>query len=321
MHLIAFLNKEISISLRKERAELIACFFIAAVFWFLVKLSQTYETERAFRFEYVLPEGEAFLERPPAEVQATVSGSGWKLMYASLFRPPKTVVLDLNSLPLSVLERRLVMDRIQNALAGEGLLVKDINLDYIALRVDARATRRLPLELRYKIEVAPQHQLSRSLVLKPDSIEVSGPADVIDALDFWPTDTGRIGPLKAPFSGSLPLAEDATGVLEFNVDKTLLDVQVEPVVEKTLFFVPVAVINAPDSIRIFPSSATVYCALGMSHYSDLEAGDFTLEADLAGIAPNSPQNTVPINLTCYPDYVRNVRFSPQSVEFFFQRVE
>lgn len=321
MHLIAILNREIRIYLRKERAELMLCFAIAAVFWFMVKLSQSYETQWNFDFEYILPANQAFVSKPPSRVETLIGGTGWNLMYFSLFQHREPLVYDLNNLPLSVVEGRLVIDRIQSQLSGSKLEVKGINLDYIGLKTETKSARRLPIKLNYLISLQPQFDFSVPVRLKPDSVWVQGSASQLDSLQFWPTDTGRIGPLKAGKKVMVPLALDPSSAMELDVSKTELSIQVEAVVEKTIFFVPVTVVNAPKRLRIFPPTVTIYCMVGMSGYHQLGASDFTVVADLEEVALHSEQNTVPLNITCHPEHVKNVRFSPQSVEFFFKMDE
>lgn len=317
MYRITLFNREIKVTVRKDRAELFVCFAIATVFWFLVKLSQEYETTWTFHFNYILPEQEAFLESPPATVEARIAGGGWKLMYFTLFRKDKPLTFDLRFLPVSVLDRRLVMDRIQNVLSSESLVVRDIDVDFITLSMEPRATRKVPIGLRYRVNIQPQHDLSVPILLIPDSVTISGPSSLVDSLLFWPTDSGSTPPLRADYSMDIPLAKDPGKVLELDVGKVKAEIRVEPVVEKTIYFVPVTAVNAPESIRIFPASVTVYCVVGMTAYNELGAQDFTIEADLGGIARKSDRNTVPLTLTCAPEHVKNVRFSPQSVEFFF----
>lgn len=318
MNPIAIFNREIRVTLREDRAELIICFSIAAVFWFLVKLSQHYETDWKFQFQYVLPEQEAFSQRPPDLVTARVSGTGWNLLYHSVFRKKDILIFDLNQIPAFLIDRRLVLDRLQSRLSQDNLAVKDVGLDFIALKSEPKSSRRLPIQLAYQIRIQPQHDTQFPYHLSPDSVSVTGPASVVDSLEYWPTTSGQTPLLKSDFTVAIPLAKDKNGVLEFDARETRLDIQVEPVVEKTVFYVPVAINHAPESIRIFPASVTVYCVVGMSAYNLVKASDFIIEADLNGIEQRSEQNTVPLNLTCAPDYAKNVRFSPQSVEFFFQ---
>jgi hypothetical protein len=318
MNPIAFFNREIRITLREDRAEMLICFAIAAVFWFLVKLSQQYETDWAFQCRYVLPEQEAFTQRPPELVTAQVSGTGWNLLYHSIFRKKEVLVFDLNQLPASLLDRRLIIDRLQGLLSQDDLVVKNISLDFISLKYEPRATRRVPLSLAYQIRLQPQHDFQSPYSLTPDSVTITGPASLVTELKSWPTEPGQTPLLKSAYTATVALAKDKNGVLELDVAETTLDIHIEPVVEKTVFYVPVTVNHAPESIRIFPGSVTVYCVVGMSAYNLVDASDFTIEADLSGIEQRSSQNTVPLNLTCSPDYVKNIRFSPQSVVFFFQ---
>jgi len=317
MHLISIFNREIRVTLRKDRTELLICFFIAAVFWFMVKLSKNYETEVNFQFEYKVPENQAFVDKPPQEVRVTIGGTGWNLMNFSLFHRRQPLVFDLNELPLSVVEGRVVYDRIQAQLAESGLQVKTINLDYLGLKVENRVSKRLPVQLNYQITLEPQFDFTVPVKLTPDSVLVQGPFSLIDSLQSWPTDTGRIGPLKNDWTQVVPLSVSPKSSLELDVREVKLEVRVEPVVERVLFFVPITVVNAPERVRIFPPTVTVYCLVGMSAYSQLDASDFFVQADLKGVTAGSEQKTVPLNLVSHPDFVRNVRISPQSTEFFF----
>lgn len=318
MNPITFFNREIHVTVREDRAELLICFAIAAVFWFLVKLSQQYETDWAFQCRYVLPDQEAFTQRPPELVTAQIGGTGWNLLYHSIFRKKETLVFDLNQLPASLLDRRLIIDRLQGLLSQDNLVVKNINLDFISLEYEPSATRRVPVSLSYQIRLQPQHDFQSPYRLSPDSVTVTGPASLVGELNSWPTEPGQTPVLKSDYTEVIPLEKDKNGVLELDAEDTRLDIDIEPVVEKTVFYVPVSVNRAPESVRIFPGSVTVYCVVGMSAYGLVDASDFTIEADLSGIEKRSEQNIVPLNLTCSPDYVKNVRFSPQSAEFFFQ---
>lgn len=317
MHLISIFHREIRVTPRKNRTELLICFFIAAVFWFMVKLSRNYETQVNFVFEYKVPENQAFVAKPPSEVRVTIGGSGWNLMNFSLFHRRQPLVFDLNELPLSVVEGRVVLGRIQAQLSESNLEVKNMDLDYLGLKVENRASKRLPIHLNYQISLEPQFDFTAPVKLTPDSVLVQGPISLIDSLRSWPTDTGQIGPLKNDWIQKVPLSVNRESALETDVKEVQLEIKVEPVVERVVFFVPITVINAPERVKIFPPSVTVYCVVGMSAYYQLDATDFVIQADLKGVTAGSEQTTVPLNIISQPDFVKNVRFSPHSAEFFF----
>lgn len=284
----------------------------------MVKLSQAYETEWTFQLAYVLPEKDAFIEMPPAEVNALISGQGWNLMNFSLLRAKQPLVFDLRALPVSLLDRRMIIDRIQDSFSESSLAVKNIDLDFIAIRTGPKISRRLPVRLNYAILLQDQHDYKEAPRLMPDSVWVSGPAEIIDTLSYWPTTSGELGPLKGGVVEEILLAVPAQNLVSLEFEKVELHLEVEPFVEKTIYYVPVAIANGPGRIRIFPPSVTIYCTVGMSAYDQLDAADFVVEADLKGVVPHSQQNTVTLSLTKSPAQVKDVRFSPQSVEFFFQ---
>ena len=57
--------------------------------------------------------------------------------------------------------------------------------------------------------------------------------------------------------------------------------------------------------------------VGLSKYDSIMAKDFHLEVDLKGVPINQSNNTAPILLTQQPTDVKNVQFSPKSVQFLF----
>jgi hypothetical protein len=284
----------------------------------MVKLSQSYETEWTFQLVYVLPEKTAFVETPPDEVKALIAGQGWNLMNFSLLRAKQPLVFDLRALPVSLLDRRMIIDRIQGSLSESSLAVKNIELDYIAIRTGPKTSRRLPVRLNYEVLLQAQHDYKVPPRLTPDSVWVSGPAEIIDTLSYWPTKSGELGPLKGSVVEEIALTDPAQDLVSLEFEKVELHLEVEPFVEKTIYYVPVAISNGPGRIRIFPPSVTIYCTVGMSAYDQLDAADFEVKADLKGVVPQSTQNTVTLSLTKSPAHVKDVRFSPQSVEFFFQ---
>ena len=90
----------------------------------------------------------------------------------------------------------------------------------------------------------------------------------------------------------------------------------EQFTEKSLFL-PVTVKNAPDSLKIFPNKVKTNFVIGLSQYDAISEKDFQLEVDLNGIPINQANNTAPISLIKQPAEVKNIRFSPKSVQFLF----
>ena len=317
----SFFNNRLKISLRQERAVLLVCTLIALLFWFFVKLSKSYRSEYVFDVIYLLPDEEAFLDNPPAQLNATVEGEGWDLLHFSLFNPRSPLIFDLRDFDLPSLDRRYLIDRLQRKVVASNVRIADLREDLINLSYEKKVSKKVPVRASLDLQFAPEHHLRGAVGIEPDSVELTGPVSLIDPIEQWRTDSTQLEALQKDVQVELPLARPQQEVIQIEPALVTVTVPVETFVEKTFLFVPVLIKNAPDSISIFPSTVKIVCVVGMSHYNEVSATDFTVEADLQGISPRTENNTVPLQLTRQPAAARSVRFVPASVEFFFQLPE
>jgi hypothetical protein len=311
-------NKRLRVTLREDRAVFLVCTAIAFLFWFFVKLSQDYESEWTFDMTYLLPPEKAFLEAPPDKVTANVEGRGWDLMYLYFFRRHDTVQVQVDGGLVPSLNERSLIARLSPFVTSSNLDITGVKEEYIDLSYELRDSKKVPVRLAKELLFMPEHYQTQPATLSPDSITISGPESLIRSLQEWPTDSGQIKGLRSDFRKRIPLQQPARKVLDIQPQEVELFVAVEPFVEKTFLFVPVQVKNAPDSLKIFPSSVKIACVIGMSQFGSIEADDFSVVADLENFELNSENNTVPFFLADKPEAAKSVRISPPSGEFFFQ---
>ena len=73
-------------------------------------------------------------------------------------------------------------------------------------------------------------------------------------------------------------------------------------------------------MRVFPQLIRLTCVVGLSRFDSISAEDFEIAVQIPDAAKNAsglPGHTAVLELSKKPDFVERVRFSPQSVEFFF----
>lgn len=322
-----FKDKKVEITIQKERAILFVCIIIAAIFWFVVKMTKTYTTERIVEIEYDLPEGKAFAELPPKEFEAEVEGTGWNLMYDFFVSKRPKVTFDLNTFPASTIEREQMVKRINEQLF-ELLKVKDVsslsqrNLgkDYIVLNYEERFEKKLPVFFDGIPSFQQGHDYLDSVVLTPDSVLVSGPFSLLEGLTHWKTNLVEANNLKEHFSQEVRLKAPEKGQVFLKPETVQVDIAVEEFTENSIF-IPVTLKNQPDSIRIFPAKVKVQFVVGLTKFNQITADSFLLEADFEGIARNAENNTVPLSLIKEPKEIRGTNFSPKSIEFFILEQE
>jgi hypothetical protein len=303
--------------LREDRSILLMCFGISLLFWFFVKLSQEYEVDRLIEVQYELPPEKAFIKMPPASIPASLKGKGWDLLRMYFDRPAQIELQAANQFGGRVNES-LLISKTKEQLRSRNMEVLRVENDLIDLRFEDAISKVVPVRLRLNLEFEAEHQLSRPIQIFPDSVRVHGPQSIIGALAEWPTDSLNLTGLKSDLRRSVGLVSPSTASIILDPSEVEVEIPVEAFVEKS-FFVPVSTGEnwSTDSIRVFPPSVRVNAVVGMSYYDLLKPEDFRLEVLLEGIEINSENNTAPIQMTQSPDFVRNVRFSPQSVEFIF----
>ncbi len=306
-------NKRFRLRLREDRAILIACIGIALIFWLLVKLSQVYRIDKRVVFDLSIPSEKAFLESPPDNMVALIEGLGWDLTFDFFYNPTIVLEYDLRQTDRLDLNRAQLRTAINNSFSSKDIKIVELNFEEIHLLLDDKLTKVVPVRLQRDLTVAKEYELKDEPFLQPDSIKVTGPTSVVDNISFWNTDSLIRREVRNTISTELKL-EKPPRELILSTKEVKVDIPVEQITEKS-FFVPVEVLNAPDSINIFPKTIRLTCSVGLSRYEELTPDDFQLVVDIQDATSRANKNTAPIILKSYPDFVDNIQYSPLSVEF------
>ncbi|MCB0640291.1 MAG: hypothetical protein KDC44_01565 [Phaeodactylibacter sp.] len=315
--MIPIKNHKLLISLRKDRAVLLACMFIALVFWFFVKLSKPYATTWDFALTINAPKGQAFLSLPPDEVVARVQGRGWDLLNYSLFRVPIALRFDLTDGASLNINGRMLRERLSQQLANRHIEVLDVNYDIISLTAEMEVTRRLRLQPALQLNFLAGYNQNGPYTVQPDSISITGPESLVAELHVWKTDTLILEDIRSDYTGKVKVATPMDPVLRVKPQEAELFIPVEPFVEQS-FFAKVQVHHAPDSLIIFPPSVKLTYVAGVSKLHQINAESFQVFVDLEGFDLKSTNNTVPLIVSYSNPAIQSVQIDPPSIEFFFE---
>lgn len=301
----------------EDRIVMLVCFGIALLLWLIVKLEGSFVKEIDVQVTYILPENEAFTELPPSKIQATVQGEGWVLIQPE---PDVSLSIDLTSDNRRFINRSFLESEISKKLRFQSLTIDRVVPEYINLDTNERFRKKVPIELRDSISVAAEHFVKDSIRIFPDSVLVSGPISLVNALESWPTKFLSRKNLNTSIKDSVALEKDVRGVLELQPEFVEVEVPIERYVEKS-FFVPVTLEHDFDSLTIFPNKIRLNVVVGLSDFNDISEKDFILEADLKAATRTGDDNTAPLLITKRSLKALSVYFSPKSVEFFIVEKE
>ncbi len=298
----------------KDRAILMICIGIALFFWLLVKLSQNYRMTKEVYITVRTPVSKALANVPPGNLAVQLQGTGWQLLGEHLAGKQIRLTYDAaDTDQISISSGQLRQD-IQKKLSSATLRIIDVNYDQILIQLEEEVHKKIPVVLHAHLGFAPEYQLKEPISLQPDSILISGPTTLIGSIFAWPTDSLILPDLKHSTRLELALQQPPKGIL-LEASKVKAFIEVEAYTSKALF-IPLSIINAPDSVRVFPDKIKLECTVGLSFYEEVDVKDFKLEVDIGGARLREGKTTVPIVLKRSPDFVRNIHFTPQAVEFF-----
>jgi hypothetical protein len=302
--------------LRNDQTLFLICLLIALTFWLFVKLSDEYETELQISLKFECPPTLIFSSAPPAYGHALIKGSGWNLLSNYLKNRNHSVYINLSSQPSP--GRVTVQLNEQSRLnLGGNFKVLALAPNSIELLLDSLERRKLPLHAPLQLQFFDGYHLKQPPLLEPDSVWVQGPATIVRELTSWETDTLKYNQLKSDHSATVAVRKPDNPTVEVDPARVDVSLQVEPVVEQSLF-IPVKVLNAPNRYRVFPASIRLTFVVGMSRMGSIQASDFELTADVKDLVVSSDNTLVPLNLTRKPDAARGIRYSPQVVEVILQ---
>jgi YbbR domain-containing protein len=292
--------------LTRERAVLMACIGIALCFWVLNRLSTKFRKTTPVSLEYFTPTGKALRFTPPQYANVNWQGTGWDLLIGSAPRLALTVETD--SIQTFYL-RTIAAQQLGND-------VFSVSPEQITVEIEDISTKTVMVEAVAHLSFWKGFDLSDDIQLTPSVITVEGAKSVLDNLNSLKTDTLRFQKLKDTIETSVKLV--TSPILKFSRTEVTARLAVEQFTEKSIF-VPLTVRNAPQRWQIFPNKIKLDCTVALSRYAALSGENFMAVVDLKNVDVKSKNNTVPIVLIQQPAYVRNVKFSPQSVEFYFEK--
>ena len=292
--------------LTHERVVLMACIGIALFFWVLNRLSNSFKKTIPIKLEYVLPAGRALSVVPPQYAQLMWQGTGWDMLAG--YEQHAFIQIGNDSIQRLSL-KDLLVQQYGNDMLG-------VSPEQITVFSDAAKTASVPVEALTKLNFVRGYELADSIELTPSVIEVTGPRTAIEGLIVIQTDTLRFEKLKDSVVTTIKLRQNP--LLKLNPTEIKAKIKTEQFTEK-LLFIPIVVKNAPQSWRIFPNKIKLECTVTLSQYPFIDADKFVAEVDLKNIDFKTKNNTVAIQLTQSPQGVHNIKFSPKSVEFYFEK--
>jgi len=297
---------------------------ISASIWLLNALSKNYTTVIEYPLIYTdFPEDKVFVGEMPGNLDLQINSHGYALLRYKLFRKPVPISFKISAFNLNrgqdssraYILTRYLKDQIANQLPAE-LQLLEIKPDTLHFQYAGRVTRMVKIKPDYIFNIDKQFTIKDKIMLRPDSVEVSGPDLILDTMEFVYTERVNLGDLTRDYSDKVRL--NKLPDLNYALSRVNCSIELErfTVLQVT---VPIDVLNLPDSILLqtFPPSIKLSCKVGLSKYESIEGYPFRAQVDYQEIEDGV--TALNVSIQNMPLYLLGFEYYPKNVEFLKSR--
>jgi len=310
---------KLSATERRRLSAFFTCLVVAFLAWLVAVLSspKPYTTKVVLDFRNT-PQRRAFHPLQSDTVAATVNGTGWDAVFSRM-GGGKPIEVDLHTLEnKSYVVLREQKDQINSKRESDQQIIS-FAPDTLYFDFSNRKVKRIPVNLITAIKYRPQFFQSGDISLNPAYVIINGPANLIDGINSWNSDTLRIDSVDENINTHVNLEPVKEGNLSIYPKNIQANIPVEEFTEKVLQ-IPVKLINnsGDDDVKIFPQKVKITFMVSLSRYADTNEDLFEATADFDLWRKNG-YSTLPVKISKTPYYCRIVKVEPQNIDFIVRK--
>jgi YbbR domain-containing protein len=311
---------KLSATERRRVSVFFTCLILAVFAWVFTVLSNNYNytVKEALNFKNT-PQKRAFHSLQSDTVDATVSGTGWQMLFSKMNKDVRVVSIDLRTLEnKSYVVLSSQLNQINNRKEIDQQIT-GFNPDTLYFDFSNRKAKRVPVYLVSKIKFKRQFYQSDNITINPAYVIVNGPANVIDKLTNWPSDTLKLDSINDTVSTSLNLQPVKEGNMSIYPKSVQVTVPVDEFTEKTLL-IPVKLINNHnyDDVKVFPQKVKITFMISLNRYAETDEDFFEATANL-DLWLNGGYKVLPVVISKIPSYCKVVKVEPQNIDFIIKK--
>ncbi|MBN2766996.1 MAG: hypothetical protein JXR27_11545 [Paludibacteraceae bacterium] len=302
----------------KDVLSFLSFLVLSAGFWFVNALDKERDTEISIPIRYAgVPQHIAITNNPADAITLKVRDQGVNL-FAYSRRKLTPVVFEIQRNFYEKGRIHISPDQIRGKLTRylrPTTTILEIKPDSLVLNYEKLSTAILPVELDADIRPAQQYILSEKIQLNPDHITVFAPARILNKLTSLKTERIELRNVNDTLFKTLNIVPIEN--VRFSANETKVSIFVEMFTEKQIQL-PLTIINQPENviIRTFPAFINLTFNVGLSHFKSIKPGDLKAVFDYSNLKKG--ENKQRIQILNKANYISNLRFTPQEVEYLIE---
>ncbi|MDZ7740351.1 MAG: hypothetical protein U5Q03_00965 [Bacteroidota bacterium] len=310
---------------RKQRKHLyifLLCLGISIFIWLMIKLSNDYYSTLTYHVDYVnIPDDNLLAPDADSTIAMNIEAQGFKLFSLKYLRRNPKIEIDLQKTRIHKNRYRfgfyVLTSSLRNKLEQELKLTDEsfsIYPDTLSFVLEQLSTKKIPVRSQVSFTLKKQHQLKGEIRIQPDSIMISGIPSILNTLNYISTEEMKLGEINSSKSLRLALKKfDRDKKIKLLRDSVSINIPVVKYTEASMM-IP---IRKPEKmsreVKFFPAQVEVVFLVTLPDYDKVNAGMFT--AEISEINEDKAGNTLEVNLSHTPNFVKVVKIRPEKVEY------
>jgi hypothetical protein len=314
--------------LRQNRQVIVFLVFliIATGFWFLNALRKDYIATLNYPVRFVnVPDDKMLSDDFKENIRIKVQAGGFAILryqFSNTFLP---LNVDVSQLDVASDGEKMgvfvLTSNEQNRIVGQlsqGMELIDISPDTLFIPLIEQSRKRVPVKVEKQLSFEKQYLQAGAIIVRPDTVEISGPVQVIDTIKYIRTRKIEYDNLVDTVNTSVVLQLPAS--IHASFKRVSVTIPVEPFTELNIR-VPVRIQNLPDTLRIktFPSEIRVSFRVGISEYENINESQFRAVVDVSPVLTEDRPDRLKVRLDRVPKNVESIDFSPIFVEYLLEK--
>ena len=314
------------LKLNRKLGIYIVCLLLSCLLWLLITLSDRYDTDIAFPVTYAgIPKSKVVTNNLPETITARVNAGGFNLLWYKLKGQGEPIIFEIPSSKLRELNGNhytLSNNRIEriSAQLGDKIKVLHISPDTIFIDFAEKSKRKLRVKTDVNMTLEKQHGLMDSIKTDPEFVNVVGPKNIVDNMQFAQTEKVTLKDVSDKQQMNVGFAKpENSSAVTFSPETVKIIVSVEKYTEGSIE-IPVTVRNLPKGsrLKVYPEKVKVTYLVGLSNYDKVDAAMFAVGFNYKNL-PKGKGNKVKVEVQNAPSYVNSVKVEPVSVEYIIQK--
>jgi hypothetical protein len=300
------------------------CVLFSSLFWLIVQFSKDYEETINVPIVFTHPpNGKVLSSVSDTSLIVRLSVKGLKIFTLRYLEPPERFVVDMQNVKLKKVRNNayaglLLTTQLSQLLTDQSSVkgkIISIDPDTIYLEFEKIKTKRLAIKPLFKYELANQVMLYDSIVCMPDSVDVKGPAAILDTLKYISTTTVDAGIVSENKQLVAELVHPVKYIpLQFSHSYTTISILAEKFTEANVEIPIVTDSIGKCKLKTFPEKSIVTVRVPLKEFKNLDPLKFRLTVSCLE-ASTTTGNKLRVKAAFMPRHTRLIRIEPNEVEF------